>query len=52
MGNRATEFFTNMGLGDRIQVFDHSSATVALAAEALGCEEKQIAKTAANSSMY
>ena len=45
MGNRATEFFTNMGLGDRIRVFDHSSATVALAAEALGCEEKQIAKT-------
>lgn len=47
MENRAVEFFTALGLGDRIRVFEHSSATVALAAEALGCEERQIAKTLA-----
>ena len=32
-------------LSDRIQLFDMSSATVALAALALGCEEAHIAKT-------
>lgn len=45
--NRAIQYFTEIGLKDRIRVFDHSSATVALAAEALGCEERQIAKTLA-----
>ena len=33
------------GLADRIIVTQHSSATVAEAAEALGCEEAMIAKT-------
>lgn len=33
------------GYGDRIIVTQHSSATVALAAEALGIEEGRIAKT-------
>ena len=47
MENKAVEFFKGIGLGDRIKEFDHSSATVALAAEALGCEERQIAKTLA-----
>lgn len=34
-----------LGLAGRIQLFDVSSATVHLAAEALGCEEARIAKT-------
>lgn len=38
-------YFESIGLEDRITVLDQSSATVALAAEAIGCEEKQIAKT-------
>ena len=33
------------GYEDRVMELEHSSATVAEAAEALGCEEKQIAKT-------
>lgn len=33
------------GFADRVHVFDCSSATVALAAEALHCEESRIAKT-------
>ena len=33
------------GLADRIREFDTSSATVAEAAAAIGCEERQIAKT-------
>ena len=33
------------GLADRIQEFEVSSATVALAAQALGCEPERIAKT-------
>ena len=34
-----------LGIADRIREFPVSSATVALAAEALGCEECRIAKT-------
>ncbi|MDO5416115.1 MAG: YbaK/EbsC family protein [Lachnospiraceae bacterium] len=34
-----------LGLGDRVQVFDVSSATVELAAQAVGCEPERIAKT-------
>ena len=34
-----------MGMADRIQEFDVSSATVELAAQAIGCESKRIAKT-------
>lgn len=39
------EFLTAKGFADRIREFDVSSATVALAAQALGCEEARIAKT-------
>lgn len=38
-------YFRNAGFGDRVKTFEHSSATVELAAEAVGCEAKQIAKT-------
>ena len=38
-------YFEQMGVADRIQEFDVSSATVELAAQALGCEGKRIAKT-------
>lgn len=42
---RVREYFNTKGIADRIQEFDCSSATVALAAEALHCEESRIAKT-------
>ncbi len=42
---KVKEFFNEKGIGDRIREFDVSSATVALAAEALGCEPAHIAKT-------
>ena len=38
-------YFHSYGIEDRIQELDHSSATVALAAEALGTEPCRIAKT-------
>lgn len=38
-------YFQTKGIEERIQEFDCSSATVALAAKALGCEENRIAKT-------
>ena len=38
-------YFASVGLADRIQEFEVSSATVALAAEALHCEPARIAKT-------
>lgn len=41
------EYFTNAGLGDRVKALKQSSATVEMAAEAIGCEIKQIAKTLA-----
>lgn len=41
------EYFESIGLSERIKVLDQSSATVRLAAQAIGCEEKQIAKTLA-----
>lgn len=37
--------FTELGIADRIKEFSVSSATVELAAAALGCEGKRIAKT-------
>ena len=40
-----TEYLTQRGAGDQIRRFTVSSATVALAAQALGCEEARIAKT-------
>lgn len=39
------EYFSRYGIADRIREFDVSSATVELAAQALGCEPKRIAKT-------
>lgn len=38
-------YFESVGLGAQVLEFTKSSATVAQAAEAVGCEEKQIAKT-------
>lgn len=38
-------YFETLGIAERIVEFDVSSATVALAAKALGCEECRIAKT-------
>ena len=42
---RAAEYLRGKGLSDRIIIPEHSSATVAEAAEALGCEPGMIAKT-------
>ena len=39
------EYFTQLGLGDRVLEFDVSSATVELAAQAVGCEPARIAKS-------
>ena len=41
------EYFAQYGIADRVREFDESSATVELAARALGCEPKRIAKTLA-----
>ena len=43
--DKVKKYFQQWGIEDRIQEFDFSSATVALAAEALRCEECRIAKT-------
>ncbi len=42
---RVKNYFKQYGLEDRILEFDTSSKTVELAAQAIGCEEKQITKT-------
>lgn len=42
---KVREYFKTKGMEDRVREFEVSSATVALAAEALGCEENRIAKT-------
>ena len=42
---RVRAYFCSYGIEDRIRELDHSSATVALAAEALGTEPCRIAKT-------
>lgn len=42
---KVREYFKSKGIEDRILEFEVSSATVALAALALGCEEQRIAKT-------
>ncbi len=42
---KARKYFTKWNLQDRILEFDVSSATVELAAEAVGCEPERIAKT-------
>lgn len=43
--DRATAHLEQFGLSDRIKLFDVSSATVDLAAQAVGCEPAHIAKT-------
>ena len=42
---RVRDYFSKYGIENRIQEFPVSSATVELAAEALGTEGKRIAKT-------
>lgn len=42
---KVRDYFKNSGLDERIVVFDESTATAALAAQALGCEESCIAKS-------
>ena len=42
---KVKEYFRKYGMEDRIQEFQVSSATVALAAQALNCEHGRIAKT-------
>lgn len=42
---RVRTYFHSLGVSDRILEMDVSSATVALAAQAIGCEECRIAKT-------
>ena len=39
------EYFSQFGMADRVKEFDVSSATVELAAQALECEPRRIAKT-------
>ena len=43
--DRAKQHLEQFGLADRIRLFDVSSATVELAAQAVGCEPARIAKT-------
>lgn len=42
---KVRNYFKEQGIAERIQEFEISSATVALAAQALNCEEGRIAKT-------
>ena len=42
---RVKNYLKKYNMDDRIITFDSSSATVALAAQALGCEEARIAKS-------
>ncbi len=43
--DKVIRYFTEYGIADRIQIFDVSSTTVELAAQALHCEPCRIAKT-------
>ncbi len=43
--DRVSQYLAGFGLDNRIRTLDSSSATVALAAQALGCREALIAKT-------
>ena len=45
--DKVRKYLEKFGAADRIMEFDVSSATVPLAAKALGCEEARIAKTLA-----
>lgn len=42
---KVRDYFSGLGMADRILEFDSSSATVELAAQTLGCEPCRIAKT-------
>ena len=42
---KVKQYFTSLGLENIVLEFSQSSATVELAAKALGCEEARIAKT-------
>ncbi|MFA7636480.1 MAG: YbaK/EbsC family protein [Monoglobales bacterium] len=42
---KVRSFFKNFGIEEKILEYDQSSATVELAAELVGCEPKQIAKS-------
>lgn len=42
---RVRSYFAGLGIEDRVLEFESSSATVPLAAQALGCQEARIAKT-------
>jgi prolyl-tRNA editing enzyme YbaK/EbsC (Cys-tRNA(Pro) deacylase) len=42
---KATAHLKEFGLEDKIMLFDVSSATVAEAAQAIGCKEAEIAKS-------
>ena len=42
---KVREYFASFGIEDRVREFEVSSATVTLAAIALGCEEARIAKS-------
>lgn len=41
----AKNYLESYGMGDRIRRYEASSATVTLAAEAIGCQPKEIAKS-------
>ncbi|MCD8096890.1 MAG: YbaK/EbsC family protein [Lachnospiraceae bacterium] len=43
--DKVKAYFAQYGMEERVMEMDHSSATVELAAEALGCEPCRIAKT-------
>lgn len=43
--DKVRKYFSQFGMEDRIMEMEHSSATVELAAEAVGCEPCRIAKT-------
>lgn len=43
--DKVKKYFSEFGISDRVREFDVSSATVELAAQALGCEPCRIAKT-------
>ena len=38
-------YFEEKGMGERVMALEHNSGTVELAAQAIGCEPRQIAKT-------
>lgn len=42
---KVKQYFESFGIADRIKEFDVSSATVELAAQAIGCEPQRIAKS-------